>query len=92
VNWDQADYVLSKFTEDEWSEMQPAFDRAAKASETFVRRGLASAMNDFNGNAEAHRARQQSKVGQDGAKPVSGPAISNQTASQPLSQPSKKAE
>jgi len=93
ANWDQADYVLSKFAEDEWSEMQPAFDRAAKASETFVRRGLAAAMNEFNGNAEAHRARQQSKVGQNGAKPASGPANSSQTPNQSFTQPSsQKAE
>lgn len=74
ANWDQADYVLSKFAEDEWSEMQPAFDRAAKASETFVRRGLAAAMNEFNGNAQAHRERQASKVSPDGPRPASSPS------------------
>lgn len=93
ANWDQADYVLSKFAEDEWSEMQPAFDRAAKASETFVRRGLAAAMNEFNGNAEAHRARQASKAGPDGAKSAPGPVASSQTTSQSSTQaPSQKAE
>ncbi|MBX3388729.1 MAG: aminoacyl-tRNA hydrolase [Phycisphaeraceae bacterium] len=89
ANWDQADYVLSKFADDEWSDMQPAFDRAAKASETFVRRGLAAAMNEFNGNAEAHRARQAGKVGPDGAKPAPG-AASNQNPSPASSQASSQ--
>lgn len=92
ANWDQADYVLSKFAEDEWSEMQPAFDRAAKASETFVRRGLAAAMNEFNGNAQAHRERQASKVSPDSPRSASGPS-SNQTNSQSSTQSTfKKAE
>lgn len=92
ANWDQADYVLSKFAEDEWSEIQPAFDRAAKASETFARRGLAAAMNEFNGNAQAHRERQASKVSPDSPRSASGPSP-NQTNSQSSTQSTfKKAE
>lgn len=82
ANWDQADYVLSKFADDEWSEMQPAFDRAAKATESFVRRGLAAAMNEFNGNAEAHRSRQASKASPDSPRGASGPSSQNQSQSQ----------
>ncbi|MBS0192127.1 MAG: aminoacyl-tRNA hydrolase [Phycisphaerales bacterium] len=59
--WDQADYVLSQFGEEEWSELQPALEKAAKAAEVYVRRGLPAAMNEFNGNAEAHKARQSSR-------------------------------
>lgn len=86
--WDQADYVLSQFTEGEWVELQPALDRAAKATETYVRRGLPAAMNEFNGNAEAHRARQNSRPGSEGATPAPGSA-SNQT--KPVQQPSNQA-
>ncbi|MBS0189199.1 MAG: aminoacyl-tRNA hydrolase [Planctomycetes bacterium] len=82
-NWDQADYVLSRFAEEEWSELQPALDRAAKASETFVNRGLAAAMNEFNGNAEAHRARQAAK-----ANPEKAPHAS--PVQQATNQPSSK--
>lgn len=45
---DQADYVLGRFTEEQWPVVEPAIDRAAQAAETFVRDGLDAAMNRFN--------------------------------------------
>lgn len=86
-NWDQADYVLSRFSEPEWTDLQPALDKAAKASEAFVRRGLAAAMNEFNGNAQAHRARQASKPTPDGRAPTSGsPSDSSKATKAPSDQ------
>lgn len=45
---DQADYVLGKFTEEQWALANPAITKAADAAEEFVRSGLASAANKFN--------------------------------------------
>ena len=49
---DQADYVLGRFTEFEWSAVEPAVDCAADAVETFVREGVDAAMNRFNIRAD----------------------------------------
>lgn len=43
-----SDYVLSDFTEEEAIVMEGAYDQAALAVETFVRKGVAVAMNQFN--------------------------------------------
>ncbi len=48
AHFDQADYVLSRFSDDEWSELEPALDKAAKAAELFVGSGLDAAMNFAN--------------------------------------------
>jgi len=45
---DQADYVLSRFTADEWALMEPAIDKAARACEVFATMGLDAAMNFAN--------------------------------------------
>lgn len=45
---DQADYVLSRFTEEEETALSPALDRAGRACEVFVARGLDAAMNTYN--------------------------------------------
>jgi PTH1 family peptidyl-tRNA hydrolase len=45
---DQADYVLGRFSDDQWALVGPAIDRAADAAETFLRRGIDAAMNLFN--------------------------------------------
>lgn len=45
---DQADFVLSRFSDEEWDDLTPALDRSAKAAEAFVVKGLAAAMNAFN--------------------------------------------
>jgi PTH1 family peptidyl-tRNA hydrolase len=45
---DQADYVLGRFTDEQWGLVSPAIDRAARAAEVFVTRGLDAAMNQFN--------------------------------------------
>ncbi len=45
---DQADYVLGRFTDDQWALVGPSIDRAADAVETFVKSGLDAAMNKYN--------------------------------------------
>jgi PTH1 family peptidyl-tRNA hydrolase len=45
---EQADFVLSRFTQEEQVDLAPAISRAADAAETFVSRGLDAAMNAYN--------------------------------------------
>lgn len=45
---DPSDYVLGRFTTDERSEIDAALSTAADAVETWVKSGLAAAMNKFN--------------------------------------------
>lgn len=52
---DQADFVLSRFTEDEWAALDPALARSTQAAETFITDGLSTAMNRFNGKGGSDR-------------------------------------
>ena len=45
---DQADYVLGRFTDEQWAAVTPAIAKAADAAETFVVKGMEAAMNAFN--------------------------------------------
>lgn len=45
---DQADYVLGRFTDEQWALVGPAIDKAADAAECFIAHGLEAAMNRFN--------------------------------------------
>ena len=47
-NWDLADWVLSKFTNDEYKLMSDMFDNAAKAVELIIDGKTDRAMNMFN--------------------------------------------
>ncbi|MFM9957020.1 MAG: aminoacyl-tRNA hydrolase [Phycisphaerales bacterium] len=44
----QADYVLGRFTEEQWGAVAPSLDKAADACETWLKRGLDAAMNAAN--------------------------------------------
>ena len=46
----QADYVLSKFTEEENVQISPSINRATEAIKTFCLSGITTAMNQFNKN------------------------------------------
>ena len=46
--WDLADYVLSRFTEDEKQTMQDAIKKSSEAVKTILADGLESAMNIYN--------------------------------------------
>lgn len=47
--WDLADYVLSRFSDEERIKADEGIIEAAMAAELFVREGVESAMNRFNG-------------------------------------------
>ena len=87
ANWDQADYVLSNFREDEWPDLQTAIDKAARAACSFANAGLARAMNQFNGDAESHRARQAAKADRGPSK--SEVSINPENSVQPTAQKSE---
>lgn len=44
----QADYVLGRFTEEQWPKATEGIDRAAQAAEVWFSKGLTAAMNKFN--------------------------------------------
>lgn len=44
----QADYVLGRFSPEQWSAVEPALAGAADASEVWAREGVNSAMNKYN--------------------------------------------
>jgi PTH1 family peptidyl-tRNA hydrolase len=48
AGWDPADYVLGKFTRQDLAMIEDVIVRAAEAVETWVRRGLQAAMNEYN--------------------------------------------
>ena len=50
----QVDYVLSEFTDAETPKIEDAVQRAVDAVETFVRDGILTAMNRFNGSKADH--------------------------------------
>jgi PTH1 family peptidyl-tRNA hydrolase len=52
----QADYVLGRFTPEEWESVDPAIDRAADAAECIVSEGVTPAMNKFNTRSARGRA------------------------------------
>jgi PTH1 family peptidyl-tRNA hydrolase len=70
VFMEQADYVLGRFTPEEWDVLQPAIDKAADAAEVFVREGAAAAMNRFNTKAST-----PSKTDAPKAAPSKPPAL-----------------
>jgi peptidyl-tRNA hydrolase, PTH1 family len=64
---DQADYVLGRFTDEQWALVGPTIDKAADAVETFVKSGLDAAMNKYNGPDRPPRPKRE-------RPPESGPA------------------
>ncbi len=51
----QADYVLGRFTDEQWTLAGPAIDRAAEAAAVWVASGITTAMNRFNAPAATAR-------------------------------------
>ncbi|MFG0276237.1 MAG: aminoacyl-tRNA hydrolase [Phycisphaerales bacterium] len=49
----QADYVLGKFSPEQWDALQPALERSADATEKWASEGVLAAMNEFNSRAAA---------------------------------------
>ncbi len=52
----QADYVLGRFTDEQWALVGPAIDRAAEAAALWAASGIAPAMNKFNAPPAPPRA------------------------------------
>ena len=50
--YDLADWVLSKFTDEEIKEMAKAVDQVPDMVEEMIKHGVSSAMNRFNGNGK----------------------------------------
>jgi len=44
----QSDYVLGRFSSEQWEAVQPALDRAAKIAEAWAVTGVVEAMNHYN--------------------------------------------
>ena len=49
---DPADYVLAKFSDQQWSIIVPAIDKAAQAVRSWALQGIDTAMNTFNAPEE----------------------------------------
>jgi PTH1 family peptidyl-tRNA hydrolase len=56
---DQADFVLSKFQDDEEEDLSRALARAGEAAEVFAGRGLSAAMNAFNSPARGDKEKNE---------------------------------
>jgi PTH1 family peptidyl-tRNA hydrolase len=55
----QADFVLSRFLDEEWADLDASVSRAADAVEVFATKGMAAAMNKFNaGEKDGNRGKQ----------------------------------
>jgi PTH1 family peptidyl-tRNA hydrolase len=48
ADWDAADYVLSRFTSEEWSVITKAIDNGMAATEAYLKEGIHQAMNKYN--------------------------------------------
>ncbi len=55
--WDSADYVLSKFNRDEWTEVDRVVNDAADAVEAIFKDGVGKAMGRFNRDPDKERAK-----------------------------------
>ena len=52
----QRDYVLGRFSAEQWEDVRPALDRAADAAEVWATEGPVAAMNAFNAPDEARES------------------------------------
>lgn len=59
--WEGADYVLSRFTREEWADVERAVDEAANAVETILDKGVSKAMGLVNRDPDRERARLERK-------------------------------
>jgi PTH1 family peptidyl-tRNA hydrolase len=60
--WDAADFVLGKFSAEDAVEVGRAVERAADAVETWVEKGMQSAMNQFNADPNKQKTEKQKTV------------------------------
>lgn len=74
---EQADYVLGRFTDEQWALAGPAINKAADAAEEFVRAGLAAAANKFNAK-DPPRPKPPRREPDDGPTPLVTPVQKTQ--------------
>jgi PTH1 family peptidyl-tRNA hydrolase len=72
-NWDAADFVLGKFSQEDQSEIDSCVARAVDAVEVWVEQGIEPAMNRFNADPKQEN-KDKTKPGNPGSdEPTSGP-------------------
>ena len=88
----QADYVLSRFTDDDQAALGPSLDKAAEAVECFLKDGLTRAMNRFNTKIRKTPPRQDAQPGQpqDRDSTRTEPQTNTQSAASPDAEPEKE--
>ena len=67
--WDVANFVLGKFSDEDRSEMDKTVERAANAAETWLDQGIQTAMNQFNADPKKPKPKKNPKPDSD-AKPA----------------------
>jgi peptidyl-tRNA hydrolase, PTH1 family len=80
---DQADYVLGRFSDEQWALVEPAFHRSADAVEVFATKGLDAAMNQFNAEPRPPRPK---KPRPEGAGDTGTPPVTSSRATNPQNQ------
>lgn len=87
----QADYVLSRFTDEDQATLGPAIDKAAQAVECFLSDGLTKAMNRYNTKIRKTPVRQDGPPAQpeDGKSTRTEPT-DTQSAAAPDARPEKE--
>lgn len=70
---DQADYVLSRFTDEEETLLGPGLDRAVGACEMFITRGLDAAMNTYNADPNPKPRPAKAPRASEPSTPAAGP-------------------
>lgn len=72
---DPAAYVLQDFKDFDAEVMDMTLDKAAQAIETFVKEGIVTAMNKFNGSADKDKADEEPKPKKEPPQKSDNPAI-----------------
>ena len=76
ANWDVADYVLGKFSQEQAVEMEVSVARAADAVEVWIAEGIQPAMNKFNADPNKPK-KKQNKKNQDADTPNPEDEVTN---------------
>ena len=76
ANWDVADYVLGKFSQEQAGEMEVSVARAADAVEVWIAEGIQPAMNKFNADPNKPK-KKQNKKNQDADTPNPEDEVTN---------------
>ncbi|MEM9082239.1 MAG: aminoacyl-tRNA hydrolase [Planctomycetota bacterium] len=80
----QVDYVLGRFTEDQFDRVRPAIDQATELCRCWVSDGIDTAMNRFNTPSPKKPKKAKSEINQEDSEPaeLDAPARANETETQ----------